>query len=430
MIKKLKEFLQSPDKKVVLKNFFSLSVLQGLNLILPLLTYPYLARVIGVDNLGLIFFVSALITYFQVLTDYSFNMTATKEIAVNAGNTEKIHEIFNDVFSSKIFLLLCSFVVLCLVVFTIPFFSEHRLIYLLTFGNIVGLSLFPVWFFQGMQQMKYITYINFFCKLLFTAAIFVFVNGPQDMVLVPLFTALGFISSGLLSLWYLKKDFKVIIKRQPFVRIKEQIRQGRYIFLSEFKITLFTNTNTVLLGFIAGNAAVGYFSTAEKLARAIGNFCTPFTLALFPYMSKEMYSNSEKAYKSVLKITGMGTLIFLVVLIPVFIFADQLIVLVFGKEMVNSILIFRILLFIPIASFLDNMFGKQILLNIGKDKFYFRVILIATLCNIAMNIYLTTYYSYKGTAISLLITQILIDIGMYYYATREIKKIINNKHHA
>lgn len=426
MIEKLKKFLQAPDKKKVLKNFFSLSVLQGLNLVLPLLTYTYLSRVIGTDNMGIILFAMAFITYFQVFTEYSFNMTATKEIAVNAGDNEKIHEIFNNVFFSKMVLLCISFIVLSIIVFVIPYFEEHRLVYFLTFGNVVGLSLFPVWFFQGLQQMKYITYINFFCKLFFTGAIFVVVKGPQDMELVPMLTALGFISSGILSLVYLKKDFKVIIKRQPLAKVKEQLKLGRYIFLSEFKITLFTNTNTVLLGFMAGNAAVAYYSLGEKLVRAIGNFCTPFTLALFPYMSNEMHFNAKSAYQSVLRITGIGSLILLMGIVPVYIFADDIIILMFGQEMANSIIVFRILLFIPVASFLDNMFGKQILLNIGKDKFYFNVILAATVCNIVMNIYLTSYYSYKGTAISLLITQILIDIGMYYYARREMKKLIKD----
>jgi PST family polysaccharide transporter len=86
----------------------------------------------------------------------------------------------------------------------------------------------------------------------------------------------------------------------------------------------------------------------------------------------------------------------------------------------NSILVFRILLFIPIGSFLENMFGKQILLNIGKDRFYFNVFLVATLCNIGLNLYLTSHYSYIGTAVALTATQLIIDIGLYYYARREI----------
>jgi PST family polysaccharide transporter len=268
--------------------------------------------------------------------------------------------------------------------------------------------------------MKYITYINFFSKIVFAGAVFVFVKGPDDILLVPLFTACGYIVAGIISLFYLRHYFKVPIKRQSFKRIKEQIKIGKYLFLSEFKITLFTNTNVLLLGFLAGNGAVGFFYIAEKLARAIGNLCTPFSLALFPYMSKEMDKNPVRAYKDVLRIVKGGMFLFVILLIPIFIFAEEIIIILFGAKMHNSILVFRILLFIPIGSFLENMFGKQILLNIGKDRFYFNVFLVATLCNIGLNLYLTSHYSYIGTAVALTATQLIIDIGLYYYARREI----------
>lgn len=407
---------------MVLKNFFSLSILQGLNIVLPLLTYPYLIRVLGVDNMGLIFFAVSLVNYFQIITEYSFNMSATKEISLNIGNTEKLHEIFNDVLSTKIFLLGVSFVILSLILFLVPYFEENRLIYFLTFGNVVGLCIFPSWFFQGVQKMKYITYINFFSKILFTLAIFVFVKEKEDVWLAPLFTACGYILAGIISLIYLKRYFNMPIKKQPFTRIKEQIKIGKYLFLSEFKITLYTNTNVLLLGFIAGNSAVGYFFSAEKLARAIGNLYTPFNLALFPYMSKEMNEDRVSASKAVFKIAKMGTLLFIVFLIPVFIFAEQLIELLYGAKMFNSVFVFRVLLFIPIGSFLENMFGKQILLNMGKDRYYFNVFLCATIVNVFLNLFLTFNYSYKGTAIALTVTQLFINVGLYYYSKREIKR--------
>jgi len=422
MIEKLKNFLRSPEKKVVLKNFFSLSILQGLNIVLPLLTYPYLIRVLGVDNMGLIFFAVSLINYFQIITEYSFNMSATKEISLNIGNTEKLHEIFNDVLSTKVFLLCISFIILSLILFFVPYFEENRLIYFLTFGNVIGLCIFPSWFFQGVQKMKYITYINFFSKVLFTLAIFVFVKDKDDVWLAPLFTACGYILAGIISLIYLRRYFNMPIKKQSFRRIKEQIKVGKYLFLSEFKITLYTNTNVLLLGFIAGNSAVGYFFSAEKLARAIGNLYTPFNLALFPYMSKEMTNDRIGASAVVFKIAKTGTLLFIVFLVPVFIFAEELITLLYGSEMFNSVLVFRILLFIPIGSFLENMYGKQILLNMGKDKYYFNVFLGATICNVVLNLFLTSYYSYIGTAIALVVTQLIINIGLFYYSKREIKK--------
>lgn len=423
MIEKIKKFLRSPEKKVVLKNFFSLSILQGLNLILPLLTYPYLIRVLGADGIGLIFFAAVFVNYFQVLTEYSFNMSATKDIAMNIDDKEKMHNIFNEVLSTKIFLLGISTVLMLLIVFFIPYFSDNKLIYILTFGNVVGLCIFPSWFFQGIQKMKYITYINFFSKIVFTGAIFVFVKSKEDILLVPLLTACGYIVAGIISLIYLRYYFKVPIKRKPFKRIKEQMKIGKYLFLSEFKITLFTNTNVILLGFLAGEAAVGYFYSAEKLVRAIGNVCTPFNLALFPYMSKEMDKDPVNGYKGVLRIVKNAMLLFVVFLVPLFFFSKEFIVLIYGEKMFNSVFVFQVLLLLPLGSFLENMFGKQILLNINKDRYYFNVFFIATVCNIILNLYLTSQYSYKGTAIALMTTQIIIAIGLFYYARREIHKL-------
>ncbi|GGB77466.1 teichoic acid transporter [Flavobacterium suaedae] len=425
MIKKLiHKLINSEDKKTVVKNFFSLSVLQGLNLLLPLFTYPYLVRVLNEEEYGLILLAAVVIYYFQIFTEYSFNMTATKEISLNADNEQKLHEIFNDVFSTKIFLLVVSFIAFCLMLYLVPFFNENWLVYMLTFGNVVGLALFPVWFFQGIQKMKYITYINFFSKIVFTGAIFLFVKQPEDYWLAPLFTACGYILAGIISLIYVRKLFKIPFKRQPFKKIKKQIILGRYLFLSELKISLFTNTNTLLLGFISGKVTVGYFVSAEKLARAIGNICVPLSLALFPHISKNILKDKEGTYKDIVKISKVGTLLFLAILIPTFIFADWIIDIIYGDKMQNSVLIFRILLFIPISTFIDNMFGKQILLTLGKDNLYFKVISAAVVLNIMLNLFLTFKYDYKGTAVALLLTHIFINIGMYWYARREINKKI------
>jgi len=422
MIKRLKNFLKSPSKKTVLKNFFSLSILQGLNMVLPLITYPYLIRVLGTESFGLLMFATAVITYFQIFTEYSFNMTGTKEISVHSNDSQKVHSIFNEVMHTKMLLLLISLGLLTLVVVAVPVFKQHSLIYFITFGNVVGLSIFPAWFFQGMQKMKAVSLINIGSKIFFTAGIFVFVKGPQDVWLAALLTACGYIFAGIICFLYAIQCFKLPLKMQPLHRIKQQLLLGKYLFLSELKISLFTNTNTLLLGFIAGNTAVTYFASAEKLARAIGNVFTPLTAALFPFFAKEITIDKHKAYAAIVRITAIGSILFLVGAIPVFIFSDAIIRLIYGPGMDNSVLIFRILLFIPLASFIDNMFGKQVLLTLGKDNLYFRVILTAALSNVLLNLILTPMYSYIGTAIALLITQLIIDAGMYHYARKQLKK--------
>lgn len=416
-------FRRYKKHKILASNFVYLSILQGLNLILPLITFPYLIRILGIEYFGLLSFSFAFITYFQIITDYGFNATGTRDVAMAIDNSERQNEIFNQIMSTKLFLTLLSFVLLMGIVFTFHIFRTYWLIYLFSFGSILGQAIFPIWYFQGIQKMKYITYLNLTTKIFFTIALFIFIKQKSDYYLVPVFNALGFIFAGLFSLFYIRKDFNIKFKIQSFKKIKEELNKGKYVFLSELKISLFTNTNTLILGIIAGNQAVGFFSASEKLARAIGNFQTPISNTLFPYLSKEMALDKNKTLQKIKKITTYGTVIFLVIIVICFCFANQIITIIYGTDMDSAVIIFKILILIPLFSFLDTMFGKQILLNLGKDNLYFRVILYATIINLSINLLLTYFYKELGTAIALIITQIVIVIGMWYFAKREMDMI-------
>ncbi len=426
-----KQDIELKDKKL-LSNILSLSVLQVLNMFLPLITFPYLTRVLGVHNFGIILFSAALMTYFQILTEYSFNLTATRDISASNGDNKKINDIFNEVFCTKIVLTIISLLMLTVIIAVVPIFRENSLIYFLSFGIIIGQTMFPVWLYQGLQRMKIITYINVISKVFFTILIFCFVHLKDDLWMVPLFTSLGFIASGIMSLIYLKRNFEIQFKRVKLEQIKKQIHIGKYIFLSELKISLFTNTNVILLGFFAGNSAVTYFSGAEKIVRALASLQTPIANAMFPFLTQEFKVNKWIAWKKVLKIVKFGSIILVLGAILLIVLSEKIIVTVYGENMEDSYIVLQVLSIIPLASFIDNMFGKQVLINVGKDNLYFRVMLIAALSNILLNIIFIPYLSYIGTAISLVITQIIIDIGMIKYSIKEIKKYqyidIQNSH--
>lgn len=414
--------LYDKKHKILVSNFVYLAILQGLNLLLPLITFPYLVRVLGIENFGLLSFSFALITYFQIITDFGFNSIATRDISVAIEDKKMQQDIFNDVMSTKLFLLVLCFLLMSIIVFSFEIFSNHWELYFFSFGSVLGQAIFPVWFFQGMQKMRYITYLNLFTKIIFTTAIFVFVKQREDYFLVPIFNALGIIIAGILSFYFVKKHFDLQLKLQSFQRIKNQLIKGKYVFLSELKISLFTNTNTLILGIFVGNQAVGYFSAAEKLARAIGNFQTPISNALFPFLANEMISNKTQTINKINKITRIGALFFSIWVLLGFFFSKEIITLVYGEAMNPAIILFKILIIIPLASFLDTMFGKQILLNLGNDNLYFRVILWATVLNICINLGLTYFYEALGTAIALTVTQIFIVVGMWFYAKRETDK--------
>lgn len=416
-------FQRYKKHKILASNFVYLSLLQGLNLVLPLITLPYLIRTLGVDYFGLLSFSFAFITYFQIITDYGFNSTGTRDISLATDDSEKQNLIFNQIMSAKLLLLVVSFVAMMSIVFLFEIFRTYWIVYLFSFGSVFGQAIFPVWYFQGIQKMKYITYLNLFTKVIFTIALFIFVKQKSDYYLVPVFNALGFITAGIFALFYIRKDFNIKFKIQPFSGIVEQLQKSKYVFLSELKISFFTNTNTLILGFLAGNQAVGYFSAAEKLVRAMGNLQTPISNTIFPYLSKEMMLNKFQTIQKIEKITVIGTILFSILILFCFCFAEPIIEIIYGKAMFASILLFRILLLIPLLSFLDTMYGKQILLNLGQDNLYFRVIVYATILNFTINLILTHFFQEIGTAIALIITQIFIVLGMWYFANKEIKLI-------
>ncbi len=135
--KMFNRIFNSDEKKALVNNFLSLSVLQVANYLLPLITFPYLVRVIGVEYFGLLSFANATIAYFNMITDYGFVLTATREIAVHRDDRNKVIEIFSSVMIIKFILMCICFVLLCILVFSFDKFSGEIIVYLLTFGTVI-----------------------------------------------------------------------------------------------------------------------------------------------------------------------------------------------------------------------------------------------------------------------------------------------------
>lgn len=419
MLDKYRSLINSRAKIKLVRNLFSLSVLQAYDLLLPLLLIPYLISTLGVDKFGLLSFATVLVAYFQIAVDYGFNTTATRDISINIDNPEKIEEIYNNVMSTKIALLLVCFLVLSAVVFGFHQFSSHPFIYLFTYGVVIGQSFVPIWFFQGMQEVRYVTYSNIIGKSVFALAIFIFVKHEQDYFLVPIFTSLGFIVSGTFAFLYIRSKFLIKFKFQSFKSIKEQLIYGKYMFLSELKTALITNTNVLVLGIMSGNQAVAYFVGADKIIRAFGNIQAPVLNAFFPFISKKINSHKGNGLRLINKIIKIGSIIIILFSAIIFYYAEFIITLILKSDMYNSIIVFKILLLIPLASFLDVILGKHILLNLNKGKQYFRVFLVAAIINFPIVLGLTYYFSFIGTAIAQMLIQIFIVFGMLYYVRRE-----------
>lgn len=148
----LKQKLRAKEIRVLLENFFSLSALQIFGYVLPLITLPYLVRVLGVEKYGLVAFANSFVAYFQMLTDYGLYLSAIREVSVHREDKQQLNKIFSTVMIIKSILLAVSFLILLVIVFGFSKFSANWELYLFAFGLVIGSVLFPVWFFQGMEK--------------------------------------------------------------------------------------------------------------------------------------------------------------------------------------------------------------------------------------------------------------------------------------
>ncbi|WP_084466371.1 oligosaccharide flippase family protein [Kaistella palustris] len=396
-----------------MKNFFSLSVMYGLDMLLPLVTIPYLIRHIGLDKVGLLNFAAATIAYFGIIVNYGFNLTATKEVAVNSDNPKELARIFNSVTTSKIVLILISAVILCILLLAVPKFRAYYSLYLVIFAGVCFQNLLPVWFFQGMQNLKGITIQNSIIKLFFTLLIFLLVKKEADYWIVPILTGLGFLFAFLFSYLHAYRTYRLRYVISSLQAVKQQLRSGLYVFLSQVKISFFSSFNIIVLGFIAGNTAVAYFSSADKVIRALAIIQVPVVASLYPYFSNLLKNNKLAAYRNVNRIALLGSILYVPVIVLIFIFSHDVVYFIFGSGMESAEKIVRILSLLPLFIFLNNLSGTQMLLNMGKDKVFFNVLLSTAVLNVLLVVPLTYKYSFYGTAVSVFISELYLCVVMY-----------------
>ena len=203
--------------KNVLKNFFSLSVLQAFNYILPLLVLPYLIRTIGLNYFGVLMFSQSIINYFIIIVDYGFNLSATREVSIHRNEKNKLIEIYTSVTGIKLILFAISSLFLSLL-FMFDEIRNYYYIYVSFYLMVLGQIFFPVWFFQGIEKMEFITLINVITKTFCMLLVFVLILDSNDFWIYPVLVSLGFILSGIYSIFILKIKFGIKFEKRRIIK--------------------------------------------------------------------------------------------------------------------------------------------------------------------------------------------------------------------
>ncbi|MCH9814124.1 MAG: oligosaccharide flippase family protein [Epsilonproteobacteria bacterium] len=369
----------------------------------------------GIDGFGLYSFIFYVIWLGVVFSDYGFDLSATKQIALHNENRQKLDEIFSAVLIIKLTISMLFLGVLTLLIFIVERFSENALLYYLAFGFVIGQAIFPVWFYQGIEKMRYITIFNAISKFIFTLLIFLFVKSIDDLYLVFVFNALGSIFAGLIALYIAKKQFNITLKLQSFSTLMYYLKDGWYIFTSRIAVELYTSVNIIILGFFVNNTVLGYFSIVEKIIRALGNILEPLTRATYPYLNK-VYQDSKVAfYKKNMQLSMLIFIIMAPLSYIVNVYGVEILSLISGdvpdSNMVHLLYIFSFLLVI-------YLYGSQftnVLVTVGESKLLNKIVIVAVIINFLIAPPIIYFTGVEGFAWLNVVIAFFISITKGYY---------------
>ena len=392
------------DGKVLIQNFAYLSLLQVAGYIFPLITMPYLAKVIGVDGFGKIAFAAAVMIWLQTIADWGFNFTATRDVAQNREDRRKVSEIFSSVLWARIVLMLISAAILFLLVVFIPLFKKNADVLFVSFLMIPGHILFPDWLFQAMERMKYITILNVASKLLFTIAVFVFIKEKSDYILQPLLTSFGFLFSGIIAFYYILIKWKIKLYKPSLNSIWDTIRKSTDVFLNNLLPTLYNSFSTVLLGIFGGVVANGIFDAGKKFIMIAQQFMTMLSRAFFPFLSRKIEKHHVYTRINIILSLTFSTFLFL--------FAPIIINTFFTDEFLDSIIVLRIMSFSIFFMSLNNSYGTNYMIIKGYERELRNITLIVSVLGFALSFPLIYYWGYIGAAITVTLTRGISGISI------------------
>ena len=402
-----------PDffRHTLVQNALSLYGVQIAGYALPLVTIPYLARVLGARGWGLLAFTQAFGSYWTVLGEYGFSLSATREVAYHRNNREKLTEILAGVLGAKLLLAAASLPFAFLAGLWIPAFHDHPVLLWAGMFWAVAQGSSVMWFFQGFEQMRLVAALDISTRLLSTIAIFVLVRRPDEAWRVLLIQGSGFLLSFAIGLALAYRELPV--RLPSWSSSREALRMGWSMFLFRGSVSLYTAGNAFILGLFVSPQVVGYYAGAEKISRAFLGLFGPVSQTLYPRLSHLVHRERDRAARlariGVALMGGGGALMGIVV----FVTAPSLVRIILGGGFAEAIPVLRVLsLLLPIVG-VNTALGVQWMLPLGLERNLNAITVLAGLINIGLTTALAYFYRDLTMAWSVVVAEMFVSGAIY-----------------
>lgn len=412
-------------EKTLLKNTFSLYLLQISNYVFNLLAFPYLTRVLGSECYGIIVFANSVMAYFTLFIEFGFLMSGTNSVSLHFNDRQKLGNITFGIILAKFFLCIVGFVLLFFITVYVPKVAEYKLYFYLSYFGIVLTIFLPDFLFRGLEIMSVLAWRVIISKLVYVVCIFCLVHKEKDFYLVPVATIASNVFS-ILTTWIEIARKKLIeVKTVKMTEVFAYLRESQIFFLSRAASSVYTTLNTVLLGFLYPADYVGNYGAANTLVNAGRSFFSPVADSLYPYMVK------KRNLKLVKKIILIAEPIIVCGCAVLYLFSPLVIKIVCGQGYENAVPVFRASL--PLISITLPLYvcGYPVLASINKIKMANVSVIIASIFHIAF--LLVMYLLKKLDAITLVLLTFCTEsviLGIRFAVIYKTVKGASNKNSA
>lgn len=394
---------------LIQKNIFYLLLIQGGNYLFPLLLLPYLGRVLGVEQFGVLSYCQAITQYFIVLTDYGFNLTATRRISIIRENPNELACVFSSTSFVRIVLALLSLSILATCVQFVPGLHGYGPILFSAFIGVIGNALFPIWLFQGLEKMGSLMVANLFSKALSLALVLLLVTGSSHTALAAACVGMSNLLMAAMA-YYIVWKSKLVRYVWPNRKVVlDTVKDGLPIFVAAIVGSSYMNLNSILLSSFQGNIAVGQFSMADKIRLAAQAGILPIVQAYYPRISLLYHSDLAAAKillkKAIIMISIMAVFAFILIQL----LAGWGILTFLGPQYSASVPLLRLeAILLPIVS-VALIYGHLGLLAAGQSAILTKIYIVAGVLHVFYAIPLTLYYSASGTIYSVIFTESIVS---------------------
>lgn len=401
-------------KKSIASNYILNLIKTTLAILFPLISYPYISRILSVDGLGAVNFASSYVNYFILFSTFGINVFAIREGAKYRDDVKSLSNFASNMLLINIGTALISFLVLLLSL-QLPVLSGYRPLILIFSLSILFNTFGMEWYFQLMEEYRYITIRAILFQILSMILLFTFVKSAEHVYIYAFITVFANVGSQCFNIFKLRRE--LVLFRGTHFHIIEYVKPMFYIFLTLLAMNLYRFFDVTLLGFIKDDYSVGLYTLATKIVNTITTMISSITVILTPrlayYFKKNRQSEFEKVAEDAFDFLMM---LGFPIMIGIYLFSPFLVDLVGGSNFQDSSTAVRILSPMVLIGSLNGLLVTPILMVINREKIVLRTFIIALVFNVLSNLLGIFYLNFLGAAVTTVLTELLICVFAIFNA--------------